>query len=323
MFAASAGADDFKLAWPIDCTLGRDCFIQNYVDMDPGPGVEDYACGSASYDKHTGTDIRLLSEAAAKKGVAVRAAAKGIVRGSRDGVDDHRVATPADLKAVANRECGNGVVVVHEGYETQYCHMLKGSVVVKRGDVVEPGTVLGKVGFSGEAAFAHLHFEVRQGATPLDPFLGAPAKGECRTELGKAEAPASGLWSADLAKSVPYRGTEIIETGFADAPLTNDTLEIGPSAYRLPEPKSSGLVFFARLINARMGDVVNLSVSGPAGFEVVSNGQPLDHSKATYVAFAGKKLKLAAWPAGSYIGKAQILRNGTVVAEASANFAMP
>ena len=279
--------------------------------------------GPESYDKHTGTDIRLLSEDAAKLGVAVKAAAKGIVRGARDGVDDRRVVSQEDLKSVANRECGNGVLVVHDGYETQYCHMLKGSVTVKRGDVVETGTALGKVGYSGEAAFAHLHFEVRKGAIPLDPFLGEPAKGECRTELGKAEAPATGLWTAELAKSVPYRGTEIIETGFADAALSTDTLEIGPSAYRLPQPKSAGFVFFTRVINARMGDILNITVSGPGGFDVASNGQPLDHSKATYVAFAGKKLKVAAWPAGNYVGKTQILRNGAVVAEASASFEMP
>ena len=29
-------AADLKLAFPVDCTLGRDCVIQNYVDLDQG-----------------------------------------------------------------------------------------------------------------------------------------------------------------------------------------------------------------------------------------------------------------------------------------------
>ena len=311
-------ADDFKLAWPVDCVLGKDCFIQNYVDVDPGPGVEDYACGSASYDKHTGTDIRVLSEDAARAGVAVKAAAKGIVRGTRDGEPDHRISTEADIKALSGKECGNGVVVVHEGYETQYCHMLKGSVAVNRGDIVEAGSVLGKVGFSGEAAFAHLHFEVRQGATPLDPFLGLPQKGECRADLGKADAPAGGLWASDLVKAIPYLGTEIIETGFADAPLDNAILEAGTSAIRRPAPESNALLFFMRVINARQGDTMRLLVRGPRGFAVESAVKPLDHSKATYVAFSGKKRILPVWPAGHYAGTAEVLRNGVVIATAAA-----
>jgi murein DD-endopeptidase MepM/ murein hydrolase activator NlpD len=37
----------------------------------------------------------------------------------------------------ANREYGNGVVIRHiDGFETQYCHLAKGSITVKSGDLV-------------------------------------------------------------------------------------------------------------------------------------------------------------------------------------------
>ncbi len=76
-----------ELSQPIDCTPGKDCFIQQYVDRDEGPGVQDYACGAETYDGHKGTDIRLRTTADVEKGVAVKASAEGTVVGLRDGVD--------------------------------------------------------------------------------------------------------------------------------------------------------------------------------------------------------------------------------------------
>ena len=48
-----------SLSLPIACKIGETCFVQNYVDVDPGPGVRDYMCGSATYQAHAGTDFRL------------------------------------------------------------------------------------------------------------------------------------------------------------------------------------------------------------------------------------------------------------------------
>ena len=76
------------LALPLDCTLGESCFIQNYVDDDPGPGAADFTCGALTYDGHKGTDFALTSIAAMEAGVTVRAAAPGVVRGVRDGMPD-------------------------------------------------------------------------------------------------------------------------------------------------------------------------------------------------------------------------------------------
>ena len=61
---SDAAAPPPVLNWPIACQLGRDCFIQHYVDQDPGPGAKDYRCGVMTYDKHNGVDIRLPSLAA-------------------------------------------------------------------------------------------------------------------------------------------------------------------------------------------------------------------------------------------------------------------
>ena len=62
-----------------------------------------------------------------------------------------------------DRNCGNGVVIRHaDGWETQYCHLRRGSVQVAEGDRVEAGEPLGLVGMSGEANFPHVHLSVRR-----------------------------------------------------------------------------------------------------------------------------------------------------------------
>jgi murein DD-endopeptidase MepM/ murein hydrolase activator NlpD len=63
---------------------------------------------------------------------------------------------------------GNLVTVRHEnGFETRYAHL--SAIDVKVGDVVEPGTDLGKVGTTGYSTGPHLHFEIRRGGQPIDP----------------------------------------------------------------------------------------------------------------------------------------------------------
>ena len=47
---APAGAIEFRS--PIDCQLGVDCFIQNYVDQDPSPKWQDFNCGRLTDDGH-------------------------------------------------------------------------------------------------------------------------------------------------------------------------------------------------------------------------------------------------------------------------------
>ena len=109
--AFPAGA--FELAFPVDCTLGATCHIQQYADHDPGPGARDFTCGPLSYDGHDGTDIALATRAEMAAGVSVLAAASGRVKGMRDGIADF-------APVIADKECGNGVVIDHgDGWETQ------------------------------------------------------------------------------------------------------------------------------------------------------------------------------------------------------------
>ena len=76
---------------PIDCDVGRNCVIQQYVDHDSSSKARDYQCGTLTYDGHNGTDFRLPNLAARRAGINVLAAAvelRAIVRNGRliDGV---------------------------------------------------------------------------------------------------------------------------------------------------------------------------------------------------------------------------------------------
>ena len=57
-----------------------------------------------------------------------------------------------------------------DGWETQYCHMRRGSITVLPGDRVAMGQVLGQVGMSGESEFPHLELSLRENGAVVDPF---------------------------------------------------------------------------------------------------------------------------------------------------------
>ena len=63
---------------------------------------------------------------------------------------------------------GQTIVIDHgQGLITRYAHMSK--LLVKRGDRVERGKVIGQVGSTGRTTGAHLHYEVVLNGVPVNP----------------------------------------------------------------------------------------------------------------------------------------------------------
>lgn len=63
---------------------------------------------------------------------------------------------------------GNLVLLRHSnGFVTAYAHASE--IMVKRGDTVKRGQVIAKSGETGNVTTPQLHFEIRKGATPVDP----------------------------------------------------------------------------------------------------------------------------------------------------------
>lgn len=296
-----------RLALPIACTPGRDCALQNHVDRDPGPGARDFRCGGQTYEAHSGTDIRLLDNAARLRGVDVLAAAPGRVVRLRDGEPDISVKDPA-APPVAGRECGNGVVIDHGGgWETQSCHLARGSIRVKVGQEVAAGQPIARVGLSGNTEYPHLHLTVRQGTRTVDPFL--PDGGAACA----AQAEGAGLWTPAAASALAYRpGGAVLNTGFAGGPVDNAQVEAG--AAPRASPTAPALVAYVRAINLQGGDRPVLTLTGPDGLVLTRNaGAPLDRNKAQWLLYAGKRTPPGGWEPGLYRADYAVLRDGRTV----------
>jgi hypothetical protein len=304
--AASASALELDL--PIACDVGDTCFVQNYVDHDPSSDARDYACGSETYDGHSGTDFRLPSMAQEHAGVAVLAAAEGVVLRTRDGMADVSVRT-IGADQIRGRECGNGVIVQHaDGFESEYCHLARGSVQVKPGDAVKAGTPLGHVGLSGNTEYAHVHFTLRQSGKVVDPFAYGAAEGAC--------SDGDSLWNKKLAAALAYRPVAVLNRGFAAQPVTGEDIEAGGIARPAAGADLPNLVAYVRTITLRAGDVQRFMLLDPDGNTLAAHtAEPLERNSAQAWLMIGRKRPPDGWKPGVYRATYRVERAGAVVIE--------
>ncbi len=69
---------------------------------------------------------------------------------------------------------GKAIVLQHgNGFRTVYAHL--SILVAREGDTVRQGQAIGGVGDTGRATGPHLHFEIRQNGTPVNPEDYLPA----------------------------------------------------------------------------------------------------------------------------------------------------
>ncbi len=284
--------------WPVDCTLGSDCFIEDYVDRDPGSDSQDYTCGLNTRDGHKGTDIALLSfDRIDGPGVAVRAVAPGTVLRMRDGMDD----TGRTQRVSSDRACGNAVIVQHEnGYRTQYCHLRKGSVVVQPGDRVQGGDTLGVIGLSGLTTHPHLHLSVYLENRLVDPFAPDGAQ-------------ACGATQETLWLSTPdYHATLLRLAGFSTEIPSYDALR-GGTARRDTISPTEPLVVYVEAGYAQDGDVLTISATGPDG-EIFRDTRVMESPRVSQLPAFGRRAPAGGWTEGEYHGQITVTRDGEVIA---------
>lgn len=299
--ATSVAAQNLKLTSPLDCSLGDKCYIQQYVDHTEGKGASDFRCSNLSYNRHKGTDFALSTINQMRAGVNVLAAADGRVKGVRNGIEDI-IYSANNADKVSGRECGNGVVIEHEGgWETQYCHLKKGSLKVRKGQVVKAGATLGQVGLSGRTQFPHVHLSVRKDGRVVDPFdpdgkiiCNAPDKNT--------------LWKSPL----PYRPGGILYAAFSDGIPKFTDVKSGRAAKAELQSNAPALVIFGFGFGAKKGDQMHLVLNGPQG---VMLDQMIDVEKDQAQLFKaiGKRLTSDAWQSGTYSGSVSLVRNGRVL----------
>lgn len=306
LFPAFAQAMQFGV--PVACDLGRECFVQNYVDVDRAKeSWRDFACGNLSYDGHDGTDFRLKDFVAMERGVNVIAAAPGMVSGFRDGMPDTGVSDPAAIK---DKECGNGVMVNHTGgWQTQYCHLKKGSITVHKGQMVKVGETLGQVGYSGQTAFPHLHLTIRKDGKVLDPFTAAPAG-----QVACGTAPAETLWQTPI----PYQPTALLNASLTTSAPDVEGVRRGRFAEVSMKPDAPMLVAWSDIMGVQAGDKLRTQIFTPEGAVFLDKEEVIANPKVLYFSYAGRRrpegLK---WENGSYTGTITLLRGGVTVFQQS------
>ena len=301
LVASPATAGD--LVFPVDCTLGEDCVIQQYVDRNPGPGVADFTCGPLTYDGHRGTDIRLPDRAAMDRGVAVLSASPGRVLGLRDGMPDIRQGR-AGAPDVKGKECGNGVLIERaDGWRFQYCHLRKGSISVATGDAVEAGDRIGEVGLSGKTQFPHVHLTIRdQAKRVIDPFDARRQNESCTFKDRRS------LWRRLSAED--YQPGGPLAAGLTDHVPEYDAIRAGEAARTELPPDAKAIVFWAHFFGLRDGDRIHLRLHDPSGTMIAESDHLMDRNRATQFRAVGVRRR-ADWAGGVYSGRADLIRGNS------------
>jgi hypothetical protein len=324
IYLFSQNAQALDLGLPLSCNFGKDCFISNYFDHDALVGVmKDYSCGAMSQDGYKGTDFILKNTAQMKEGVNVLAGDTGVVKSSRNDIAD----VNSDLSggdAVRGYECGNGVIIEHKrGYETQYCHLKKNSVTVKRGDKVEKGQIIGEVGLSGLTNFPYLEFTVRLNGKAIDPFTGEDPV------TGKAEVPCDSLdiyplWDKPAEKALGYITTALLSAGFSPKVPNAQGAREGRYSSKTISNDAKLLSFWIDILGGMKGDKLTMSIISPTGEEIYSNIKNFTSDKRHMFQLIGTKLAegKVTWANGQYIGKAILFREANSKTEPVINYSI-
>lgn len=308
--AVSASADHTFLNLPIECEIGKDCYIQNYVDADPSKGAQDYTCGSLAYDTHRGTDFRIRGLKAMKAGVSIVAAAPGVVTAVRDGMRDisvRKIEDPRQLRYIKEKAAlGNAVVIQHDhGVVAYYGHLRNGSVLVRKGQRVVRGEPLGLVGLSGDTEFPHIHFEVRRQGKVVDPFTGLDAPADCRA------TPDTPLWHPEAFARIPYVRTGLHAAGFSTVKPDAQSIDEGRYDATTLGRAAPALLFWAMVYGPRLGDDEFLQFIAPDGTVLAEHRNTVKRDQAQSWRAVGKRRPGQAWPMGDYTGRYVLSRDGS------------
>lgn len=159
--------------YPMAGNLYGDLFTNNFVDLDPGPGLLDWDCSGFTYNGHDASDVDIRGFGEQDIGVPVFAAADGVVVDSHDGEFD-RNTCPSVCQSGANY-----VIIDHGGGRlAYYWHLKKDSVAVAPGESVRAGQQIGLAASSGNSSHPHLHFATYDDGRLVEPYAGGCRAGE-------------------------------------------------------------------------------------------------------------------------------------------------
>ncbi len=98
-----------------------------------------------------------------------RAFHEGLDFRGRQGANVSVTADGVVSRSAYSKDFGNIIIVKHKnGYKTLYAHLHKR--LVKKGDKVHRGQIIGLVGSTGRSTGAHLHYELHLNGKPVNPM---------------------------------------------------------------------------------------------------------------------------------------------------------
>ncbi|MGH1577839.1 M23 family metallopeptidase [Planktotalea sp.] len=298
--ATSSAAQDIRFQQPLDCVLGKTCFIEDYVDTDPDERqAQDFTCGFNTRDGHKGTDFALLDFSDITKGVSVFAAADGQVLRTRDKMPDDRL----QRGVTSNNACGNAVIIAHgDGYTSTYCHLKLGSVRVVPGEAIKAGQVLGLVGLSGQTSHPHLHFQVSKNNMRIDPFRPFQSN-SCETAQ-----PEETLW----VETPEYHASILRFAGFSNSVPEYKDMRSAKALLKT-SAGDQPLVLYIEAGLTQHGDVLEFYADGPNG-EIFSHSILMKSPRKSERRAFGKRAPAKGWASGEYTGRVTLTRKGEIIA---------
>lgn len=290
---------------PIDCTVGTDCWVLNYPDVgaDKDGVAVDTRCNARTYEGHKGTDIMIADADAMKRGVDVLAARAGKIMRVRNSEDDHFPVTQETLDKIKadKKECGNAVLIEHDdGWQTMYCHMKKGSVIVKAGQIVKTGEKIGQVGASGMTQFPHIHIGIIHKASVIDPFTGHDITQACGDK-------GTSLW--EKSAGLTYQPLTVFTMGFSDTPPSMETIEQTRAPKTSVTKDSPAILLHAVLLGVKKDDAITLQIMDPDGDIYAQRQIKMEKDRARQMLYVGRKTpEGTALKTGIYQGKISVVR---------------
>ena len=142
-------------------------------------------------------------------GAKVIAVADGTVVETLSTLDDQGPGQLPDPKTMTLENVDGNHVVLDLGHNKYafYAHLQKDSVLVKKGEHVKRGQVLGLLGNTGNSSAPHLHFHLMDGTSVLGSS-GLPYVIDSFAVAGELSGEVDGKWSKDLSAHPSGRKSE-------------------------------------------------------------------------------------------------------------------
>lgn len=237
----------FKITQPVQCILGEDCYIRQYVNVGQNGELVDYKGGFLTSMNQTGTDFALQTYEQMTKGVAVLAPASGTVTAIKSNMYDYyegAKSIPQKAKIVGTKNyCGNYITIDHgEGWKSQLCHLRQHSILVAPGQTVNKSQMIGLVGCSGKTNAPYILFQLFHNEKAVDPFQNE-------------------LWEPPI----PYQTTGVIDKGIISTISNLKTVQKVASNQKSLTPLDPYMIAWIRLYGVQAGDVQRFIFIQPDG----------------------------------------------------------